>query len=188
MRTLNKIIISIVIIFLAVAIILFPNIYFYIQEYKILNQYHSVAIDTIIIEKNKNDILDLYKKLEMIYSKNNEIEQLSLKTGDRYSLYEARKQCYRELRKIPILEIGIYGPPERDIDIAPTLIIDATTPSYTMIIWQGSLTINNITYRIILDEISGKLLQIQREGIHQIESETFDEELNDQWEKYLLNE
>lgn len=170
---------------ISILIIVLPTIYFKIQEKQLLNIKNEISIDVVTIEKTKSGLLDMYKRLEMIHSQNNAIESITLKTGDKYSLYEARKQCYKELCKIPVLEMDIYGPAQRDINIIPKLIIDSVTPAYSIIIWSGTLEINEINYNIILDEESGKLLYIQREYPSQWESAILDEKLKEQWEKYF---
>ena len=78
------------------------------------------------------------------------------------------------------MEITTYGAILREIDITPYLLIDSETPSSSMLIWKGSLTIKDIKYQITLEEESGKILFVQPVGEK-------DEILEMQWEKYLKN-
>ncbi len=80
--------------------------------------------------------MKLSDKLAMLRVEAKDVEQVELKMGEKFSLYEARKQCFNEMCKIPVLEIDVYGPVREEINIAPKLFIDTETPSYTMIAWQ----------------------------------------------------
>ncbi len=158
---------------LALAILIFPYLYFQYQDRKLLSE-------TKQMDKIENNTLTLEEKMKLLTDGNANLKLIELKTGDRFSLYEARRQCFRELSKIPVLEITIYGPILREIDITPYLLIDSETPSSSMLIWKGSLTIKDIKYQITMEEESGKILFVQPVGEK-------DEVLEMQWEKYLKN-
>lgn len=138
-----------------------PYLYFEYQERELLNTVKETPIEVLKLEYNNQEELNMEQRREMINKENKDIEKISLKTGDVYSLYEARKQCYRELRKIPILQMDLYGPLQKEIEISPQLMVDSKIPAYSMIIWSGSLTIKDVLYEVVLDEESGKLLRIQ---------------------------
>ncbi len=165
---------------LALAILIFPYLYFQYQERKLLSETKEMDMNVFQMDKIENNTLTLEEKMKLLTDGNANLKLIELKTGDRYSLYEARRQCFRELSKIPVLEITIYGPILREIDITPYLLIDSETPSYSMLIWKGSLTIKDIEYQITMEEESGKILFVQPVGEK-------NEILDMQWEKYLKN-
>ncbi|SHO42968.1 hypothetical protein [Anaerocolumna xylanovorans] len=160
-----------------------PYIYFQLQEGHLLGMKPEIPVDTVEIQKSNAEQLNLEQRRDMIRTGEADVERISLKTGNAYSLYEARKQCYRELCKIPALKMDIDGPVQREIDISPQLLVNAKVPSYSMIIWSGSLEIKDIPYKIVLDEDSGKLLSIQiaDENIKEYEKlqEVFEKELEE---------
>lgn len=167
---------------IAASIVVLPNVIFRIQERQLMNIKMEVPIEAIEINKNDAGQLDINSRLEMIQADNMNIEKLTLKTGDKYSLYEARKQCNKELRKILILEMDLYGPIIKEIKVEPFMIIDSVTPAYSFIIWQGIIVINKITYNIILDEESGKIIQIK---VVDSNDTHFQAKINEALEKYL---
>lgn len=166
-------------------IIFVPYIYFQLQEEHLLGVKPEIQVDKVEVQKNNTEQLSLEQRRDMIRAGEADVESISLKMGDRYSLYEARKQCYRELCKIPVLKMDIYGPAQREIDISPQLLVNAKIPSYSMIIWSGSLKINNILYKIVLDEGSGKLLSIQMADENAGEHKKLKEAFEKEWEEYF---
>lgn len=156
-----------IVIMIGGVVVVSPYAYFQLQERQLLHTETEIPIKTIKIEKNSQGELSMEQRREMIYREDEDIEKISLKTGDVYSLYEARRQCYRELCKISVLEMDIYGPPQKDIEIFPQLIVDSKTPAYSMIIWKGTFKIKNILYEIVLEEESGKLL-----SVHMVDEDT----------------
>lgn len=165
---------------LALVILIFPYLYFQYQDRKLLSETKEMDMNVFQMDKVENNTLTLEEKMKLLTDGNANLKLIELKTGDRYSLYEARRQCFRELSKIPVLEITTYGPILREIDITPYLLIDSETPSSSMLIWKGSLTIKDIKYQITLEEESGKILFVQPVGEK-------DETLEMQWGKYLKN-
>lgn len=188
-KVLNGIMGIVGIIVVAGVIIVSPSLYFQLQEKELLNREKELPIEVLKLEKNKQEELNLEQRREMVYKEEKDVEMISLKTGDRYSLYEARRQCYRELRKIPVLKMDLYGPVQKEIDISPVLMVDAKIPAYSLIIWRGSLTIKDVRYEVVLDEESGKLL-----GIHGTDEAAagdgevkLQETLEKEWEKYFYH-
>ncbi len=167
---------------LAAFIIAFPNVLFRLQELQLLNIIKEVPIKAVEINKNEAGQLNLDTRLEMIQADNLNIEKLTLKTGDKYSLYEARKQCYDELRKISMLQMDQYGPIIKEIKVVPYMIIDSVTPAYSFIIWQGQVEIKKIVYNIILDEESGKIIHID---LLDSKDSQMQQKINEALEKYL---
>lgn len=165
---------------LALGILIFPYLYFQYQDRKLLSEIKEMDMNIFQMDKTENNMLTLDEKMKLLSDGNANLKHIELKTGDRFSLYEARRQCFRELSKIPVLEMSIYGPILREIDITPYLLIDPETPSISILIWKGSLTIKDIKYQITLEEESGKILFIQPVGEK-------DDILEMQWEKYLKN-
>lgn len=165
---------------LAFGILIFPYFYFQYEDRKLFRETKEMDMDVFQIDRVENNVLTLEEKLKLLADSNGDLKLTQLKTGDRYSLYEARRQCFRELCKIPVLEASLYGPILSEIEITPYLLIDPETPSSTMLIWKGVITIKDMKYQITLEEKSGKLLLIQPIGKE-------DDVLNMQWEKYLKN-
>ena len=163
---------------LAFGILIFPYFYFQYEDRKLFHEIKEMDMTVFKMDRVENDALTLEEKLKLLADGNADLKHTELKTGDRYSLYEARRQSFRELCKIPVLEASLYGPLLNEIDITPYLLIDSETPSSSMLIWKGFLTIDDIKYQITLEEESGKLLFIQPIGKE-------DDVLKMQWEKYL---
>lgn len=170
---------------IAAAIIFLPSFYFNLQERKILDTEKEVPVKALKLEKNAQAVLSLEQRRELAGAEKSGIERISLKTGDVYSLYEARKQCYRELLKLPVLKMDLYSPPQKEIDLTPSLLVDSENPAYSIIVWSGSLKINKIIYQVVLDEGSGKLLSIQPADEDSAEYKALREELKEQWKKYF---
>jgi len=170
-RTFNYVLYLTRVTVLALAILIFPYLYFQYQDRKLLSETKEMDMNVFQMDKVENNTLTLEEKMMLLTDGNANLKLIELKTGDRFSLYEARRQCFRELSKIPVLEITIYG---------PYLLIDSETPSSSMLIWKGSLTIKDIKYQITMEEESGKILFVQPVGEK-------DEVLEMQWEKYLKN-
>jgi hypothetical protein len=179
-RTFNYVLYLAKVAVLAFAILIFPYLYFQYQDRKLLSEIKEMDMNVFQMDKLEKHTLTIEEKMKLLTDGNANLKHIELKTGDRFSLYEARRQCFRELSKIPVLEISIYGPILREIDITPYLLIDSETPSSSMLIWKGSLTIKDIKYQITLEEESGKILFIQPAGEK-------DDTLEMQWEKYLKN-
>lgn len=86
---------------IAASIVVLPNVIFRIQERQLMNIKMEVPIEAIEINKNDAGQLDINSRLEMIQADNMNIEKLTLKTGDKYSLYEANyenKENYYVIR------------------------------------------------------------------------------------------
>ncbi len=163
---------------LAFGILIFPKFYFQYQDRKLFSEIKEMDMNVFQMDRVVKDALTMEEKLMLITDSNADLKYIELKTGDKYSLYEARRQCFRELCKIPVLEADIYGPLLSEIEIAPYLFIDPETPSRSMLIWKGFLTIKDIKYQVTLEEESEKLLVIQPVGKE-------DDALKRQWEEYL---
>lgn len=163
---------------MALSILMFPYFYFQFQDRKLLGEEKEIQMKDIHLQRLDNKTLDLEEKVKMVTENIANLKKIDLKTGDRYSLYEARRQCFRELEKLPALEMNMYGPVLGEINITPELLIDPETPATSILIWKGSFAIKGVKYQIILEEESGKILFIQPEG----ES---DDVLEAQWRKYL---
>lgn len=174
------------VILIAMIIIIFPSIYFRIQENQYINVKKKTSIEEINITKSKSSMLDMSKRIEMIQPDNNEVQHLSLKTGDKYSLFEARNQCFRELSKIPVLKIDVYGPTLNQINIVPEIVIDPLTPAYFLLVWRGTLEIDGILYEVILDEDSEMILQIKVAEHFKSSHTSLQKKLTHQWEKYFF--
>ncbi len=165
---------------LAFGILIFPYFYFQYEDQKLFRETKEMDMEVFQIDRVENNALTLEEKLNLLADGNADLKLTQLKTGDRYSLYEARRQCFRELCKISVLEASIYGPILSEIEITPYLLIDSETPSSTMLIWKGIITIKDIKYQITLEEESCKLLFVQPIGKE-------DDVLKMQWENYLKN-
>ena len=179
---------AVFVIMVAAGIVISPYIYFQWQEEKLLNTETEIPMEILDFEKIEHIQLSLEERRNMALEDNTDIERITLKTGNKYSLYEARKQCFNELSKLPILEMGIYSPPKKEIDIVPSLIVDSRSPAYSIIIWSGSLRINKIHYQIVLDEESGKLLSIQIANDNNSGNSQLQETLQEEWAKYFYNQ
>jgi hypothetical protein len=169
---------------IATSIIVLPSLLFKFQENQLLNIKMEIPIEAIKIIKNEAGLLNMNGRLELIKADNPNIERLTLQTGDKYSLYEARKQCFKELSKISMLKMDIYGPSNRGIKVVPYMIIDSETPVYSLIVWQGTLEINKIIYDIILDEESGKIIQLKVSDTNQTDLQ---DKLNEEWKRYFFD-
>ncbi|MDF2803075.1 MAG: hypothetical protein K0S61_2978 [Anaerocolumna sp.] len=97
---------------------------------------------------------------------------------------EAIKISFKELSKISMLKMDIYGPSNRGIKVVPYMIIDSETPVYSLIVWQGTLEINKIIYDIILDEESGKIIQLKVSDTNQTDLQ---DKLNEEWKRYFFD-
>lgn len=163
---------------LAFGILILPHFYFQYEDQRLFREIKEMDMNVFQMDRMNRNALTTEEKRALLSDGNVNLRHIELKTGDRYSLYEARRQCFRELCKIPVLEVSIYGPILNEIDITPCLLIDPETPSISMITWKGFLTIKDIKYQITLEEESGKVLSIQPVG-------KVDDVLNMQWERYL---
>ncbi len=178
-----RIIVGLVMTFFMVFIM--PYLIFLIQDAKLINKIKHTKITPISVSSEANDELELKDKLNLIEGGTNEIERVELKMGEVYSLYEARKQCFDELCKIPVLQMDTYGPIRDEIDIAPTLFINTGTPSHTMIAWTGSVTIKEVTYNIALDEKSEKLILLQVVKVDEAQRNELQAAIETDWKNYL---
>lgn len=151
-------------------------------------------IRTISISDNEVDnplntvVMSIESKIALLEASESEVEQVSLKMGEVYSLYEARKQISQELCRISTLEMDIYGPVREEIDVQPMLMIDVEAPSNYMIVWVGTLVIKDITYRIALDEESGKIIELHGFFGNGAEYELLKVEIEKNWISYLKEE
>lgn len=167
-------------------IIILPYLFFLFQDAKIINKVKQINITPVIVSDVRNDSeMNLSNKLAMIEAEDKNVKQVDLKMGENFSLYEARKQCFEELCKIPVLEMDIYGPVKDEINITPKLFIDTENPSYTMIAWIGTVTIEDITYWVVLDEASKKLISLKANEGSEEQSKEKQEQLENDWKEYL---
>lgn len=141
----------------------------------------EISISAVNVKENEPLDLTIKNKLAILNS-DKDVERVALKTGDIYSLYEARKQCFTELSKIPSLKIDLYGPTYEEIKLQPYLLINAKTPSQTMLVWMGEVIIKEVSYHVVLDEGTGKIIKIE---IQKSKDEAFETRLNMEWEQYL---
>lgn len=145
------------------------------------NKDKEMNIFAVNVKKDESFDLSIEEKIEIINS-DKDVERVALKTGDIYSLYEARKQCFTELRKITSLKIDIYGPSYDEIKLQPYLLINAETPSETMLVWIGEVMIKEVSYHVVLDEGTGKIIKIE---ILKSKNENLKNKLSQEWETYL---
>lgn len=145
------------------------------------NKDKEMKILAVNVKKDESLNLSIEEKIAIINS-DKDVERVALKTGDIYSLYEARKQCFTELRNIPSLKIDLYGPTYDGIKLQPYLLINADTPSETMLVWIGEVMIKEVSYHVVLDEGTGKIIKIE---IPKSKDEDFKNKLNQEWETYL---
>lgn len=171
--------VSIVLVFM-----IFSHIYFSFKDKKTLSNEKSIDITAVDIKDSDLLLMTIEEKINMLNS-NMDIESVSLETGDTYSLYEARKQCFKELSKLSSLEMDIYGPVYQEIDIRPYLLINAKTPSQTMLVWSGNVKIKDISYNVVLEEESGKLIKLESDEWN---NNKFKESVQKEWENYLQAE
>ena len=161
-------------------ILFISHMYFYIQDIKMFDKEKEISISGVNVKENQTLDLSIEDKIAIINS-DKDVERVALKTGDIYSLYEARKQCFTELSKIPSLKIDLYGPTYEEIKLKPYLLINAKTPSQTMLVWIGEVIIQEVSYHVVLDEGSGKInIEIQKS-----KDEEFKSKLDLEWKHYL---
>ena len=153
------IIYSVITIVIVITILFTSHVYFYIQDIKVFDKEKEIRISAVEVQEKAPFTLSIEEKINIINA-DKDVEQVSLKTGDVYSLYEARKQCFNELRKIPSLNIDMYGPSYDEMKLQPYLLINARTPSQTMLVWSGEVLIKEVSYYVVLDEGTGKLLKL----------------------------
>ncbi|MDD3173497.1 MAG: hypothetical protein PHF63_07530 [Herbinix sp.] len=166
-------------------IFILPYMYFLLQDRKFINIVKQMKITPVTVSGVGDIDMKLSDKLDLIGADDKDVEQVDLKMGEIFSLYEARKQCVKELCKIPVLEMDIYGPIRDEINITPKLFIDTRTPSYSMIAWTGTVTIKDITYWVALDERSKKLISIQvTEGNEELKK-GIQKQLANEWKEYI---
>jgi hypothetical protein len=179
---------TVIIVMMAAAIVISPYLFFEWQEKKLFRTEVDLSMEPFSIGKIEHIQLNLEDRRTMILENNTDIERIELKTGNKYSLYEARKQCFKELCKLPILEMDVYGPIQKEINLTPSLVVNSRTPAYSMIVWRGSLKIKDVPYQIVLDEESGKLLSIQIADDFDSDDKHLQEALQEQWEEYFYNQ
>ncbi|MFT4143448.1 MAG: hypothetical protein QM644_03250 [Mobilitalea sp.] len=182
-RSYIRIIVGLVMTFFMIFIM--PYLIFLVQDAKLIDKIKHIKINPISVSSKDNSELELEDKLNLIEGDTNEVERVELKMGEVYSLYEARKQCFDELCKIPILQMDTYGPIRDEIDITPILFINTGTPSHTMIAWTGSVTIKDVTYNIALDEKSEKLILLQVVKVDTARREELQDAIDRDWKNYL---
>lgn len=171
-------------ILLVLVILLIPPSFFRINDNQVVDKGKKVKIEPVDVQGANILSMTIKEKVDMVNKEEN-IESVKLETGDVYSLYEARQQSFKELCKIPSLEMDIYGPLREDIGIQPFLMIDAKTPSRKMIVWIGSFTVKDAEYDIILDEETGKIIKIESSVL---ESNELIDTVKEEWKKYISNE
>lgn len=171
-------------ILLVLVILLIPPSFFRINDNHLVDKSKKVKIEPVDVQGANILSMTIKEKADMVNKEEN-IESVQLDTGDIYSLYEARQQSFKELCKIPSLEMDLYGPLKEDIEIQPFLMIDAKTPSRKMIVWIGSFDVKDAKYNIILDEETGKIINIESSVLERNE---LMEVVKEEWEKYISNE
>lgn len=159
-----------------------PQLIYWKQDKDILENIQTVEIDSNWVSfHGTQSSMNINEKIEMLKQKDDNIITVTLETGNLYSLYEARKRCFDEMNKISMIEMDIYGPVRNEIDIEPVLYINGKSPSQTMIVWSGTVLVNDITYTVMLEEESGKILAIKGDGLEM----NLQESLKKEWEEYL---
>jgi len=170
---------------IAIFMLVIPQIFYWQQVKEIINNIQIVesGLNSTSFHGAQSN-MSLNEKIDMLEQIKKSVVTVTLETGNLFSLYEARKSCFNEMCKIPMIEMDIYGPVKDEINIEPVLYINGESPSQTMIVWRGSVLVNHITYSIILEEESGKILEIKAEEL-EIDSQ---ELLLEQWKVYLNEE
>lgn len=165
----------------ALITVITPRIFFRIQDEEIIGDEKKKSV--VLEDKNSYNQVEygVEEKIDMLSDDSN-LEYVLLDTGSTFSLYEARLQCFRELCKIPSLEMDVYGPVKEEIDVKPYLLIPVKVPSRTFILWKGKLVIDKVTYTIVLDEESGKIIKLESNSFDNVESNN---KIIEEWKKYL---
>ncbi|MDF2511079.1 MAG: hypothetical protein K0S04_945 [Herbinix sp.] len=167
-------------------VVIIPELYFNILDRKIINVETQLPIEVMNMNNTEPEInLSLQDKIDMLKDSSGNIDRIDLKMGNTFSLYEARKQCFKELCKIPVLKMDLYGPSKDEIDISPILYIDTRTPSYAVVVWSGTVTIKGITFQIALEEENGKLIQFQYSDGNLGNVEQTKVQYEEAWKTYL---
>ena len=167
-------------------VVVIPQLYFNILDRKIINVETQLPIEVINVNNAEPEIkLSLQDEIDMLNDSSGYIDRIDLKMGNTFSLYEARKQCYKELCKISVLEMDLYGPNMDEIEINPKLYIDTRTPSYAAVIWTGTVTIKGITFQIALEEENGKVIQLQYYDGHLSNVGQTKVQYEEAWKAYL---
>jgi hypothetical protein len=175
-------------ILIVIFILFIPQLFYWKQNKKIIENIQKVDTDFnwTGFHGIQSD-MGINEKKEMLQENKDSIVSVSLETGNLYSLYEARKRSFNEMCKIPMINMDINGPTKDEIDLEPILYIDGETPSQTMIVWSGSVLVKDITYSIILEEESGKILDIRAgelgKDLQKLLQEELDEYFYDQLSK-----
>lgn len=172
---------GIVTLLIVLILMLFSSLFFYLQDKQMLEKEKTIEIAGVDVKDSDLLLMTIDEKINMLNPDRN-TESVKLKTGDIYSLYEARKQCFKELSKIPSLEIELYGPIYEEIDVRPYLIINSEIPSQTMLVWMGQLKIKDVSYYVVLDEESGKLIKLESDEWNNNE---FKKTVLKEWKNYL---
>jgi hypothetical protein len=175
-----------VIVAMLLLVVVIPEMYFAILDRKIINVETQLPVEVMSMNHMGSEIdLSLQGEIDMLNDSSGNIDRINLKMGNTFSLYEARKQCFKELCKIPILEMDLYGPSKDEIDINPKLYIDTRTPSYAVVVWTGTVTIKGITFLIALEEENGKIIQLQYYDGNQGDIEQTKIQYEEAWKAYL---
>ena len=175
-----------VILGMLVLVVLIPEVYFNILDKKIINVESQLPIEVINVNSTEAaTTMSLQEEIALFQDTSGNVDRIDLKMGNTFSLYEARKQCFKELCKISSLEMDLYGPGKDEIDINPKLFIDTRTPSYAVVIWTGTVTIRDITFQIALEEGSGRLIQFQYYNGNQGDMSQMINQYKEDWKTYL---
>lgn len=172
--------------FILCIIVLIPSLLNLLQDAKILNVEKVIAIEPVQLNSgDQRASMSLSDKIALIVGTKDDFKCIDLKMGDRYSLYEARMQCFKELSRIPALQMDLYGPIKDEINVLPKLYIDVKSPTYTMIVWKGTITINKVIYQITLDEESNKIIYIKCVDRKDDKKDKLLKQIDKDWQDYI---
>jgi hypothetical protein len=167
---------------IVIGIMKIPQAIYWKQDKDILDNIQTVEIESNWVGfRGTQSSMNINEKVQMLEQKDDNILKVTLETGNMYSLYEARKRTFDEMSKIPIIEMDVYGPVKDEIKIEPILYINGKAPSKTMIVWSGTVLVNKITYSVMLEEESGKILAIKGDGL----DKSLHDALQQEWREYL---
>lgn len=170
---------------IVIGIMEIPQMVYWKQDNDIIGKVQTEEIDSNWVSfHGTQGSMNINEKIQMLNQKNDNIVKVTLETGKMYSLYEARKRSFDEMCKIPIIEMDVYGPIKDEIDIEPALYINGKSPSQTMIVWSGTVIVNNITFSLILEEESGKILAIKADELDKKLQDTLEKE----WGEYIKDD
>lgn len=172
---------SIIALLFALIVVITPRFFFRIQDEEIIGNEKSKKVQMVEKTTSYQEDYGIEEKVNML-SEGSNIEYVLLDTGNSYSLYEARLQCFRELCKISSLEMDVHGPVKEEIDVKPYLVINIKVPSLTFILWKGEVVIDKVKYIIVLDEESGKIIDLESDSFSKTDTNM---KIIEEWKEYL---